>query len=367
MKKSLFKDITLMFIPLIFILILCELGTRTYDRFNGRSFFNNSHRDILTKKIKKITPFRVFGDSLYHYESNTKELFLKSSHSELYPLVKSDSTFRIVCFGGSTTRNSSAYNKYGIHYPSELQKKLNTKFEEKQIEVINVAYEAYSSAHSLIILMLDVSSWSPDLILFMHNHNDLTASYWPNLTFDYSNKYGANYYQPSGYLDNYTTINFLFRWSSFYWLVKEKIANLINNKSRVKVTTESYGIAPSEMSQHIFTRNLDNFKKISDNIGCNVIFMSQALNLHAENSDFVPVDKSEMIWPKHDEYVQHHNYFNTIINDVAVSTNSYFLDNDLLFSSDSTLFIDALHYSKEGVYKLSQNIYEYIILNKIIK
>lgn len=367
MKKNFLKDILLMFITFFLLLIFCEVAVRVYDGFRGKNIFNNSHRDLLSKKIKSVTPFRMFGDSLYHQDQNSDTLFLKSSHNEMFPFKKDENTFRIVCFGGSTTRNSFVFNKYGTHYPLDLQKKLSIAFPQKNIEVINVGYEAYSSAHSLIILMLDVASWSPDLIIFMHNHNDLTSSYWPNLRFDYSNKYGAQYYQPSGYLENYTTLNFIFRWSSFYWMVKEKIDNIFKSTSKVKITTRSYGNDPMNISKDIFTRNLRNFKVLSENIGCNVIFMSQALNKNAKKSDFIPAEKSEMIWPEHEEYVQHHKNFNKIINNVAVSTNSFFLDNDSLFCNDSTLFIDALHYSKEGVYKLSKNIYDYIILNKIIK
>ena len=119
MKKSFWKDLAILVFTMMVLLILCELVLRTYDTINGRNFFDNSHRNLLSRKPKEIIPFRVFGQSLYEKQNDT--LFIQSSHNELYPLNKTSNTYRIVCFGGSTTRNAHAFREYGIHYPLVLQ------------------------------------------------------------------------------------------------------------------------------------------------------------------------------------------------------------------------------------------------------
>lgn len=364
MKKSFWKDLAIFTFTMIVLLVVCEVMLRAYDTFNGHNFFDNSHRNLLSRKPKEIIPFRVFGQSLYEKHNDT--LFIRSSHNELYPLDKRSNTYRIICFGGSTTRNSHSFKNHGIHYPILLQNNLKTVYPQKDIEVINVGFEAYSSPHSLIVLLLNAVSWDPDLVIFMHNHNDLTASYWPNFRIDYENKYASKYYQPDSYYERYTTFNVIFQWSSFYWMVREKLQYIFQKSENVSKNIKSYGSEPVKDAVNTFKRNVENFISLSRKSNSRVLLLSQAINKEEKYSDFIPTDKSNMIWPPHEEYLSHHRFYNDLIRSISISKKTYYLDCDSLFNSDPELFIDALHYSKKGVDKLSQIISDYILEKNII-
>ena len=71
--------------------------------------------------------------------------------------------------------------------------------------------------------------------------------------------------------------------------------------------------------------------------------------------------------PLDSERKSHHEFFNKIIKEVALNTNSYFLDNDSLLGGEPKYFMDEVHYSKIGIEKLAGNYRDYIISKNIIK
>ena len=62
----------------------------------------------------------------------------------------------------------------------------------------------------------------------------------------------------------------------------------------------------------------------------------------------------------------HHKFFNNIIKEVAINTNSYFVDLDSLLGGNPENYIDGLHYSKIGTEKLANDFHDYIISHQII-
>ena len=370
MKNPFRNKFIILFFTIIVLFCMGELSVRIIDAFRGHNFFSNAHRDklIINYKSANPIPFRTFGPKFYEIKDGVK--YISSTHGELYPLIKSENTFRIVCFGGSTTRNQWTYEKYKLHYPLVLQELLKKKYPEKNIEVINVGYDAYSTPHFLILLELDVISWSPDLVIISENNNDISASYWVNFSFDYSNKYSLEKYNIPDFTKQFTTINTLFRWSSFYWFIKEKIdkLNLSSTLSNQKKKT-SMGNEPPKVSQYIFRRNLLNFYYISQNWNIPVLYASQPRKSNTQPSDFMPskLDPGLLVYATLSEKAAHHKFFNNIIKEVATNTRSYFLNNDSLLGGDEKYFIDAFHYSKIGIEKLAHNYFDYIVAENIIK
>lgn len=354
---------------LILIFFFGEIAIRTNDAIKGHNFFSNEHRDKLAIKDNSIVPYTIFGTKFYIKKDGME--WISSTHNELYRLKKPDNTFRIVCFGGSTTENPFAYKEYKIHYPMVLQQMLQKTYPNKKIEVINVGYSSYATSHLLIILTLDVISWSPDLIIMSENTNDISASYWKDFAFDYSNKYGLKYYRIPQYGEHFTTLNALFRWSSFYWYIKSKIDRISSAGGSNKMSMERLhsGEIPPEVSQYVFRRNLINFYYIASKWNIPVIFATQALKADIELTDFMEYkgDPSLHYDVTHEEKAKHHRYFNTIIKEVALNTHSYFLNNDSIFAGNSKYFIDAVHYTKPGIIKLAENYHNYIISNKLIE
>ena len=50
----------------------------------------------------------------------------------------------------------------------------------------------------------------------------MDATYYNDLTFDYSNKYGTRFFTLPELIMKFTILNALFHWSSFYWFIKDK-------------------------------------------------------------------------------------------------------------------------------------------------
>lgn len=351
----------------ILLAFLLEVAVRVKDAIDGFGFFS-SHRDI-TRKMKQVIPFRTFGHNLYR-EINGEQ-YIVSTHDELYPLKKEVGTFRVVTFGGSTTKNFIE----GVHYPFLLEQELQEYYPQKKIEVINVAENGYATPHSLILFELNALSWDPDLVIVMDNINDLQAAYFPRLTFDYSNKYGDQFFLPD-YRSRFTLPNVLFRWSQAYWIIRERIilaldkidAQSRSSKERYKRT--SYGKEPPILSQEIFKRNLETFITLAKSHEIAVILATQALEPSEEYWDRAIRYKTyndRVTYPLHEEFVAHLGVFNDIIRTVAKERNVYAVDNSASLAGDRQFFADYVHYTKKGVEKLADNFAQLIIANNLIK
>ena len=58
---------------------------------------------------------------------------------------------------------------------------------------------------------------------------------------------------------------------------------------------------------------------------------------------------------------------NNIIKKVAIDTNVLFVDNNQAMGGKEEYFIDAMHYTKNGINKLVNNYADFIIEHNIIK
>ena len=362
---------------LLFFFIAGEIATRTRDSLHGYKFFSNNRNQLVVAK-HPIIPFRTFGPKLYAVKND--EIFISSSWNELYPIKKTANTFRIVCFGGSTTQDYEEYLKWKIHYPILLQRLLQKSIPQKNFEVINIAYNGYSTVQSLIELLLDVVSWEPDLVIINHNWNDMDASYFYNLTFDYANKYNRKFFNVPELNEQFAPMDALFHWSSFYWYLKDKFelrketsiqndsddVDFINIKHKNQVT---YGNDPPKLSQEIFRRNLLNFYYIAHGWGIPVLYATQPLKSSLDYSEFKPPNLivKDYQLPNIIQRRAHHKFFNKIIKEVAIKTNSYFIDLDSLLGGNPENYIDGLHYSKIGTERVAKYFYNCIISNHIVK
>ena len=162
-------------------------------------------------------------------------------------------------------------------HPLILQRLLKHADLNKSVEVINAGFPAYSTAHLFIVLMLDVISWSPDLVIISANVNDLDVEYIANFQMDYSNKYKI--LVPDYYKD-YTVMNVLFRWSSFYWFLKGKIESnpISKSYSKTELVKTLDNNEPLKISQYVYRRNLLNFYYIAHNWGIPVLYATQPMD-----------------------------------------------------------------------------------------
>jgi lysophospholipase L1-like esterase len=359
-EKSRRREPLLAVLSLVFIILAAEAGLRTFDAIRGYGFISEV-RNPLKRDIKPLRPFVTFGFDLYKTVDGVK--YISSCHGELYPLNESDDTYRIVVFGGSTTVNKPAFDEAGIHYPLVIQSRLQKAIPQKTIEVINVGYSAYCTAHSLIRLELDVISWNPDLVILSHNLNDLMSAYWPDLTYDYSNKYSDEAFSVPNLKEIYTRSNVIFEHSQLYWYLRNRI-RITRGIVGSEMSRISYGNTPPPLVIEIFKRNLGTFITVARASGAEVLLGSQPLQPSEEYFLLHMGAKSynvRMKYPLHEEFVQHHRILNDAIKEVAEEHNVLYLDNDAGFAGEKQYFIDFVHYSPAGVRKLGNDFADYLL------
>jgi len=353
------RGFLLLISSILCLFLVAEVGIRTLDAWNGNGFFSDHRNLVKQRKQRTIAfPFRTFGFDLYK-EIDGKRYIL-SSHGDPYLLEKQPDTIRIVALGGSTTQNIIG----GPDYPRSLQKMLKERHPDKNIEVINLGMSAYATPHSLILLELDVLSWSPDFVILSHNANDLLATYFKDFTFDYSNKYAHPFYY-ANYGAQFSLPNQILQWSHFYWFLRGKIINTWTYHTDFR--RESYGPEPPQVSQEVFRRNLETFAAIAQSNGIHVLFGTQPLEPSKEywerHMGFKHFSRfyDAVIYPLHEEFVSHHRRFNEIIREVAREMKATLVDNTF---SDQKYFVDFVHNTPEGIEKLAEN-YFYVLETKL--
>jgi len=163
-----------------------------------------------------------------------------------------------------------------------------------------------------------------------------------------------------------TTANVLFRWSSFYWFVRERLSQTdFQSQKEIPAQRKSYGPQPPQVSQDVFRRNLASFAALAKSKGIEVMFGSQPLNPLDYPIGFLPTHRYQlsMILPAPGEFNSHHHRFNQIIQEVADTTSSYFVDQEADFPGNKAMFFDRVHYKVPGVQRLARNYYRAIVLN----
>ncbi len=337
-----------------------ELAARVLDAAQDNRF--TAERE----KTDAVVPFRIFGPEYYTYDT-ADTLTITSRHDEQFPHQKGSSTIRIVVFGGSTTEQKLAN---GDHYPLLMQQELRAMHPEKNIEVINVANSAYSSAHSLVTLSLDVLSWDPDIVILSHNVNDLTAAYFPEFQFDYGHKYRNDFYVPAS-LRRESTVSLL-DWSSLYWMLKVSTRRFTARMPSADSTyiRASYGEAPPAWAQDTFTRNINSFVDLATANDVTVVLGTQPHQpdqSYFDNSYRWKSYNDVVVYPEHSEYVAHHAAFNQLLRTVAEKKDVHLVDNATSFAGESKYFIDNVHYTEAGVAQLAENFTQYITSAGLLK
>ena len=100
-------------------------------------------------------------------------------------LPKPENEKRIICLGASTTGNYIKYNDEVSSYPLELEKLFSLEYPKKH-KSNKLRFWGWTSAEILINFLLKVFSYSPDIIIIYHAHNDIPSYLTPNFQNDYS-------------------------------------------------------------------------------------------------------------------------------------------------------------------------------------
>jgi len=342
-----------------------EITARVIDNMYD-SNFSGEKRRLLSGSI---IPFRMFGFKQYTFEDGTR--FIQSSKGRKYDFEKPENTIRIVAFGGSTTQQDAPDSE---DYPKLLEERLGDALPDKNIEVVNVGNVSYTTAHSIILLTLDVISWDPDVVILSHNINDLIAGYIPDFAPDYSNKFSHPAYT-KGQTSGEHIMRTLFGWSTLYWIFEHQFVRISLPAIKEAIggkayTRASYGPEPPAEAQDIFRRNLETFVDIAKSHGIKVVLATQPFEPSIEYWDRTMrfhLINDIVVYPLHEELVMHHERFNEIIREVARVKGVSLVDNAKDMNGIAEYFRDHVHYTKEGLEHIADNYANYFIVHKIVR
>jgi len=126
--------------------------------------------------------FVLYAVGMQYYYYTQKHLFdpfLQNPIRESGKKIagKKEGVFRILCVGGSTTKNLGLPKR--TRYPDVLAEILRKRYPSQRIEVINGGRTWYTTKHSLIGYITYYSDWNPDLVVEMHAINDICRSFSP--------------------------------------------------------------------------------------------------------------------------------------------------------------------------------------------
>lgn len=102
---------------------------------------------------------------------------------------KAPGTLRVACIGASTTANNISDGERDYSYPELLQGMLQEHFDRQGLglraEVFNCGIGGWSSADILVNYLLNIAALRPDYILVYHGFNDLHLHLMRDFTPDY--------------------------------------------------------------------------------------------------------------------------------------------------------------------------------------
>ncbi len=166
----------------LFLMIVCEVALRIYlvHFADSRRFLIYASSNMMENRFTQpvIIPHFYLGyENTPNYDNGVNRHNSLGFRGKEILKDKSDSTFRIVCIGGSTTY-STGVDDYKQSYPFLLEKALNEY--GVKAEVINAGVRGYNSLQSYINYITKVEDLNPDMLLVYHAVNDIwTRTVWP--------------------------------------------------------------------------------------------------------------------------------------------------------------------------------------------
>lgn len=258
---------------------------------------------------------------------------------------------RVLALGGSTTEN--VWNDLGIHWPLVFEC-LARSDGRHDLRMVNAGMSAYSSAHSLVRYQFDLVETQPDVVLIMHNINDLTVSYHAAIAGrpvdpNYLVKYGGKGY--TGHVDESDVVV-----SRLAALVRSR---LFRDDSNVILPEASmYDLSAGE---RLFRRNLTSLVRAVDANGAVPVLLTMP---RANDDAWVDLGRGADMQmaglgrlPEAPTFFADFDRFNQLIREVAGELGVVLVDMASDLVEQPGTFVDVVHYSTDGVRAFGRTLY----------
>lgn len=355
MARVTYKDAALILASTITVLVVLEVGLRVIQYVR-----DGTHPLVFLPNYRERTfqrsPFLPFGPRVnWSFEREGDPAWTRFNDMgirmpDALPAPEGGE-FRVLALGGSTTEN--VWNELGIHWPLAVEC-MARREGKRNIQVLNAAMSAYSTAHSLVRYQLDLVDTDPDLVLIMHNINDLTVSYHaaaegkavdPN----YLVKYGAKSY--AGQVDESDVV--VSRLASFLR------ASLLPTPSP-DVPSESWVYDLGE-GERLLRRNLGYIVQSVRASGATPVLLTMP---RSGDSRWVDLARGGdlgtaglTLLPSSSRFFEDFDRFNDVIREVAEVEGVPLVDMSKELVEDADTFVDIVHYSTEGIRSFAATLY----------
>ena len=305
------------------------------------------------------------GASFYYYHTQVRgfEPFVQVHYYRYDPgaRAKKDGELRVLCLGGSTTRNFRL--PPDKRYPSVLQAILQQRYPSRKVTVFNAGMDWYTTKHSLINYVTYYRNWKPDVVVVMHAINDLCRSFAP----------------PAFAIGEYND-----RWSHFYGpaINGAKPPTFERHVFGVFVDTWysmwRYNEAGYPLATYVairpFERNLRAIAQYVQSDHTGVVLVTQPSLYKPELSPdergvlvfgrkfcACPRNLLQKAYPSPGSLGAAERAFNAVVRRVASSENAVLADAEPAVGKGLENFIDDVHYTEQGARLLAQLVADRIV------
>ena len=257
---------------------------------------------------------------------------------------------RILAMGGSTTEN--VWNDLGIHWPLALECLARSEG-RADVRVLNAGMSAYSSAHSLVRYQLDLVEVEPDIVIVMHNVNDLTVTYngaavGAGVDPNYLVKYGGKGY--TGQVDESDLV--------FSRLYNVLASTVRGGKPVGALVEETYSLAAGE---RMFRRNLTSLVRAIAASGAVPVLVSMPRSGDPTRVEEVRQGDGSGAGigplPLPERFFSDFDRFNEVVRRVAEEQGAIFIDMARTLVEHPDTFVDVVHYSTRGIRDFARALY----------
>lgn len=334
LRKLLFSLVTT-----LVVVGLLELGFRTYDwAWRGFEFWWDPAYSA-QQRTQLGNPFLLFRGAVTDWASR-----MKTPAQIVAPQGRK--LIRVVCVGGSTTQDATAFWEAQTTYPSHLQQLLNDDLgpnSDVVVEVINAGFASHSTLHMLVLLETELLQLKPDLVIAYENINDLVVNYFPGpMTPAYANKFLDAYYLPPELTSERTT---LLDHSRLYTWGRDSFRRVATY--HIRYTDAELPLPHRDQ----YRQNLHHLAVLSRLAGADVVFGLQAMaptqelfERHFKSKSFNP----KVAYPRIDQLRRHFESYHAAMRELATAEQIPVADPYRRLVDKPEWFADIVHVKAAG-------------------
>lgn len=368
----------------IILIILIILIVLLSDEFYLRYKYRNFESILYQYTIENFDPFLQFKMT----DSYTTNVNSQGFRGQNISKVKKSGTYRIFILGGSTVLNrGTQFKKISSRI---LEKKLQKRFPDKKVEVMNAGVDGYTTEHSIIQYLFKIKDFDPDLIIMWHGYNDWAYSCSPpdktygDFKSDYSHYLSADatmvfdHFRPQPLIAfKSLAFDFFIRFLQDNWY-SDVFKYYQKNSSFQGYFTESTKSRQYDLndlpSLKSYERNLQSLINIlkADNIeliiGNQPNLLKNKLNIEEQKNLFYPGFNCTINgkYPSLQSVTKDLQLFNNSTKIIAKKNNVNFIDLDRSIPKTLDYYTDEVHYTEKGNQKIADILFNYILENRII-